>query len=216
MPNKKSFVPWAAVFLAAGGGLVGYATYAVTGYDIMPPFLQGRQTWFVDMYDAQFVRAYEKPMDVLPEGTVSRNMYVKNYDRMTDAGKALTNPYLEGAELAEVVEMGEWNFQTYCAPCHNSNAMGSGPVNDMSDGKKRFPVPAPALAGSASIISAAGYTKGYVYLTIRNGAAIMPAHGWAMTDQEMWSVTEYLDTLEGVEFATFEPEPAAEDAAMEG
>jgi hypothetical protein len=38
-------------------------------------------------------------------------------------------------------------------------------------------------------------TDGYVYLTITNGGQIMPSYGWAMNDQEAWSVVHYLRTL---------------------
>jgi len=217
MPSKTPFYKWAGAYIAAGTMVGGYGLYALAQYDIMPSFLQGRQTWFVDMYDGWFVRAYEQPMSPLSEGVVSRNRYAANFDRTTDQGKALSNPYVgEGVDLDMVIDQGEWNYQTYCSPCHNTNAKGGGAVNDMSDGKKRFPVPAPALAGDASIINAAGYTQGYVYLTIRNGAAVMKGYSWAMTDEEMWSVTEYLKTLDGVNYGA-PPEPeAADEAAMEG
>ncbi len=217
MPSKTPFYKWAGAYIAAGALAGGYGLYSLLSYDLMPPFLQGRQTWFVDMYDGEFVRAYEQPMSALPEGVVSQNRYAANFDRTTDAGKSLTNPYVgPGVDMDAVIDQGEWNFQTYCAPCHNTNAMGGGAVNDMSDGKKRFPVPAPALAGDASIINAAGYSQGYVYLTIRNGAAIMKGYSWAMTDEEMWSVTEYLKTLDGVNYGAPPAPEAADEAAMEG
>jgi hypothetical protein len=44
----------------------------------------------------------------------------------------------------------------------------------------------------------------------------MKGYSWAMTDEEMWSVTEYLKTLDGVNYGA-PPEPeAADEAAMEG
>ena len=38
-------------------------------------------------------------------------------------------------------------------------------------------------------------TEGYLYLTIRNGGAIMPSYYWAMNDAEMWDVVAYLRSL---------------------
>ena len=43
-------------------------------------------------------------------------------------------------------------------------------------------------------------SDGYIYLTIRNGSAIMPRHGYMMSDQEMWSVVRYIRRQEGGQF----------------
>ena len=41
------------------------------------------------MVDAYFYRGYEWAMMNLPEGVVSRDLYVENADRMTPEGQAL-------------------------------------------------------------------------------------------------------------------------------
>ena len=198
----KNHLPWTAFYLTVAGALGGFATYSLLDYEIFPPGLglQGRQLFFTDMMDSTMVKAYEAEMRTLPEGVVSKNMYVQNYDRLTPEGQALTSPYEADVETGEVM------FQTYCAPCHNSDALGAGPVSDMSAGS-RYPIPGVPLAGAAGV--AKMRTDGYIYLTIRNGSAIMPAHGWAMTDQEMWSVVDYIRTLDGAAYVP--PAPAEEE-----
>jgi mono/diheme cytochrome c family protein len=197
----KNHMPWTAFYLTVAGGLAAFATYTIVDYEIFPPGLglQGRQLFFTDMMDSTMVKAYEAEMRTLPEGVVSRNMYVQNYDRTTAEGQALTSPY--GAD----VETGEQMFKTYCAPCHAADGMGAGPVSDMKAGS-RFPIPGVPIAGAAGVGKMR--SDGYIYLTIRNGSAIMPAHDWAMSDPEMWSVVDYIRTLDGAQYVP--PAPPAE------
>ncbi len=179
--------------IAIGGlltGLFGYLIFAFTNYTLGYPY----QWWLVDMMDSQYIKAYETTMGGVPEGAVSRNAYVPNADRLTPAGQALQNPYpTDEAQLAS----GEWRYLTYCAPCHAADGTGNGPVtqNDPAKGQKRFMVPGLALAGAAGISKTR--SDGYLYLTIRNGGAIMPAYDWALEDQEMWAIVAYLRKLDG-------------------
>lgn len=210
MPNRKPPYKWAGLYAAVAIAGGAYGTWTLLEYELFPSFLQDKQTWFIDMYDSVHVKAYAQPMRELPEGVVSMNAYNAPFERNSEYAKSLTNPYEVNADL---VAQGEWSFQTYCSPCHSADASGAGPVNDMSDGKSRFPVPAPALAGSGSVISAANYTEGHVYATVRyGGAAVMPGYDWAMTDQEMWSIVAYIGTLDGVTYGTYAPPaPAPEE-----
>lgn len=183
------------VYATGAIGLVTFASWTLWNQNLGYPY----QLWFTDMMDAQSVRAYERPMLQLPEGVVARtvspeeslarNVYVENYDRMTPEGQALTQPYAVDADL---LETGEWSYTTYCEPCHAAAGAGTGAVTDNSKGK-RFGMPGLALAGDAGVVKTR--TDGYLYLTIRNGGAIMPSYSWAMNDKEMWSIVAYLRTL---------------------
>jgi mono/diheme cytochrome c family protein len=162
--------------------------------------------WDIDMTDAVFYRAYEWAMPSLPEGTASRNRYFQNYDRNTPAGQALTNPYpVDDASLAE----GRVMFRTYCATCHGSDGRGGSEVtrNDPNAGIRRYPFPAPNLAGPGAISSLR--SDGYIYLTIRNGSAIMSGYGKAMDNDEIWSLVAYIRTLDGAQYTPPAP-PAPE------
>ena len=63
-----------AAYAVAGVGLLGFVTFTLVNSTMGYPW----QLWFVDMMDGQNVKAYERPMAELPEGVVSRNMYVEN------------------------------------------------------------------------------------------------------------------------------------------
>ncbi len=56
-------------------------------------------------------------------------------------------------------------------------------------------MPPPILSGAGAIT---GFkSDAYLYLTIRNGGALMPSYSYAMDDDEMWAIVSYIRTLEG-------------------
>jgi mono/diheme cytochrome c family protein len=61
------------------------------------------------------------------------------------------------------------------------------------------------LAGTAGV--ARLRTDGWIYLTIRNGGAVMPSYGWAMSDEEMWAVVAHVRTLANGAYAPPAPTP---------
>lgn len=158
--------------------------------------------WDVDMVDAVTLKAYEWHMMTPPEGTVSTNRWHKNYERTSAVGQALTDPYPVNEER---IAHGKVLFGIYCAACHGDDGLGGAPVtdNDPAHGKKRYPIPPPHLSGPGAI--SAMRTDGWIYLVIRNGGAIMPSYSYAMSDEEMWDVVEYIRTLPG---AKYTPPPA--------
>jgi mono/diheme cytochrome c family protein len=147
--------------------------------------------WDVDMVDTRAVKAYERAMPGLPVGTVSQpNLtspigYSPNLRRESPEGQALVNP-LPDDEATRA--KGQAMMATYCAPCHGADGINLGPVAQPG----RVPGVVP-LAGPAGIVKLR--TDGWLYLTIRNGGAIMPSYSWAMSDTEMWSLVRYLRTL---------------------
>ena len=161
--------------------------------------------WDVDMADSVAVKAYERPMSPLPEGVVAQpnvlspSRYVPNFDRLTPEGQQLRDPYVtDEASLATGARM----FEIYCTPCHG-------------DGATNGPVAAPGrMPGVVTLVGDAGALKnrtdGWVYLTIRNGGAIMPPYGYAMTDEEMWSIVSFLRRQPGGRYVP--PPPAEEEA----
>ncbi len=170
------------VYAAGGLGLVGYGSWALLNSNVGYPY----QLWWTDMMDSQAVKAYERPMMDLPAGVVPHDGGTLDGNRMTPEGQALTNPY-EADE--EHLAQGEWAFNVYCVPCHSVTGEGGGEVvqNKPAEGKRRFQVPALNIQQMAPL-----RTDGYLFLTIKNGGAIMPGHGWAMTDEEMWSIVSYI------------------------
>ena len=98
-------------------------------------------------------------------------------------------------------------FGVYCQTCHGVEGKGGAQVmrNEPDVGIRRFPVAAPILSGPSNV--SAMRPDGYIYLTIRNGGAVMPGYGQAMSDEEMWATVAYIRTLEG---ATYTPPAPAE------
>ncbi len=160
--------------------------------------------WDVDMADSQAKDGYSIEMHGLPEGVVAQPQLVTprpqvaNFERGTPEGNALTNPYPKN------VEGGEKMYNIYCYPCHG-DGVELGPVAQPG----RFPGVV-ALAGDAGVLKARN--DGWVYLTIRNGGAIMPNYGWAMSDTEMWSIVDYVRTLPKSQYVPPKPKRAQPDA----
>jgi mono/diheme cytochrome c family protein len=159
--------------------------------------------WDLDLADSQSIKGFSHVMASLPEGTIAQPSiespvgYSRNYDRMSDEGQALVSPLEANTDvLAEGARM----YTIYCTPCHG-------------DGENLGPVAEPgrfagvvALAGPAS--TTRDKTDGYLYLTIRNGGTVMPYYGWAMTDDEMWSIVHHVRTLPNAAYVA--PEAAAD------
>ncbi len=156
--------------------------------------------WDIDMADGQAKKAFSLPMNGLPDGVIAQpNLmsplsYTENYTRMDPAVATLAGP--EDASLVE----GERMYGIYCTPCH-----GDGETLGPVAAPGRFPAVIP-LSGPAGIAKVRN--DGYLYLTIRNGGALMPSYGWAMNDREMWSIVKYVRTLPGTQHT---PPPAVED-----
>mgnify|MGYP003950789619 CR=1 FL=1 len=156
--------------------------------------------WDIDMVDAVFLRAYEWKMMALPEGAVSTNRFVATEEQRSMAykympeGMALQNPYpTDEASVAN----GKRMFEVYCATCHGPEGRGGAEVakHDPDNGFNRYPMPPPILSGAGAIT---GFkSDAYLYLTIRNGGALMPSYSYAMDDDEMWAIVSYIRTLEG-------------------
>jgi mono/diheme cytochrome c family protein len=147
--------------------------------------------WDIDMADTQIVKAYEQRMSGPVDGTVAQphlltpEPQVQNFTRTSPEGQALTSPYdADERQLA----MGARMYGIYCTPCHGADGVNLGQVAQPG----RLPGVVP-LAGPAGV--ARLRTDGWIYLTIRNGGAVMPTYGWAMSDEEMWAVVRHVRTL---------------------
>lgn len=165
--------------------------------------------WDIDMADSQGHKAYEVPMKGIAEGAIAQPDiqspvgYAPNYERGSDEGEALKSPLPnDEATLA----LGEKMFSTYCTPCH-----GDGENLGTVAQPGRFPGVI-ALSGASGV--AKTRTDGWIYLTIRNGGAVMPYYSWAMTDEEMWSIVHYVRTLPDAAYVPPTPADDAEEAAQ--
>ena len=172
------------------------ATYqAFTNYTIGTT----RQWYLQDMFDARMVKAFEAPMMLPAEGSVAHNDRGFDFSRHTGPTHEINNP-VEATE--ESVAEGARLYDIYCHVCHNAAGAGMGPIM----GK----VPASGLAGWPIAGTISTYSDGKLYLTIRDGGDIkMPAYGWAMDDDEIWAMVNYLRTLPNSQYVP--PAPPAEE-----
>jgi mono/diheme cytochrome c family protein len=161
--------------------------------------------WDVDMADSQAVKGYEGQLVGIPDGAVAQDSvlsprsYAPNFVRGSAEGEALQPP-MPASE--QVLATGETMYKTYCAPCHGNDGVNLGPVAQPG----RYPGVV-ALAGNTGI--AKNRSDGWIYLTIRNGGAIMPYYGWAMTDDEIWATVHYIRTMPNAKYIP--PAPKAEE-----
>lgn len=176
--------------------------------------------WDIDLVDADYYRGYEWEMGVPSEGSVSQNFYREhNYDEamMSEAGGdnrialslyygANTDTLVSSVETVtdNVLNAGEVGFRNYCQTCHG--VKGTVKTKDEKDWEvsKRWSSPIPALAAidQQGNLALTGGMKpaGMLYLYIKNGFGRMPAYGHAMTDDEIWQVVHYIESLNGQSF----------------
>ena len=155
--------------------------------------------WDTDMANSKSIKAYEAPMAPLPAGVVAQpnvlspDIASMNYDRMTPEGQALQSPFEAD------VELGGKMYSIYCSHCHGDGTT-LGPVAFGPHNKTKYGLPAYHLFKTPPKM-ASQRSDGYIYLTIRNGGLMMPRHGYAMSDREMWAVVSYLRVQEGGAYA---------------
>lgn len=176
---------------------------SVLGFGLLCSTVAFGLPWDIDMADSQAVKAYEREMTPVPEGTVPQHSaltpinHVANYALGSAEGNALVNP-LEKNEQA--LATGKRMFEVYCTPCHGDGRK-LGPVSQWYPGIA-------VLAGTAPAARLSKINDGQLYLTIRNGRGLMGGYGWAMDDSEMWALVHYARTLPN---ATHTPAPPPQE-----
>jgi hypothetical protein len=159
--------------------------------------------WNVDMVDSAAVKAYERPMLPLPAGVVSQPhvltpiSYRRNVEwtQMAEA-EALTNP-LSGTD-PKVLATGQRMWEVYCWPCHG-NDQTIGPVGERWPVVPRILPPSDPAAQWDDRLTR--LSDGHIYSTIRNGSisTLMKPYGYAMTNDEMWSIVAWLRANPGLQ-----------------
>lgn len=197
MPTKptKHIIAYSVIGL-------GTATALYTGFSNYTIGTTGQ--WFMlDMVDARTVKPFEAPMMVPPEGALARTVVFQaptgmgewsdhniTYGRDDPAAGLLVNPI---EATPDSIAQGERLADIYCHVCHLASGLGTAPAISER---------APAL-GVMPLIMMSSYSSGKLFLTIRDGgtmlgpASKMPDYGWAMEDQEIWSLVNYLQNKFG-------------------
>ena len=121
---------------------------------------------------------------VMPTGIVARGGPVILPREQREAAAKIPNPV---KLTPDSVTIGKERFQTFCAPCHGSEAKGgvTGPV------AVKF-VPPPDLTNAQL---QAGRTDGYWHSYIMAGGAVMPSYAEAMSAEEAWHIVNFLRSV---------------------
>ena len=136
------------------------------------------------------------------EGTIARGQYDENASRLT--GKNEDGSYLANnpvALSAEVLDRGEERFNIYCIVCHSQVGNGKGIITQYD-----YPV-IPANLHDERIRT---QPDGEMYNTIRYGLLSMPAYGYQIEADDVWSIVHYVRALQRSQNATFEDLPKDE------
>jgi mono/diheme cytochrome c family protein len=142
--------------------------------------------WSKDMHRQPSIRPQEAPR-VPPAHSIPRQGKEPRMDRI-EAGKRLRNPL---DPTPDVMTRGQRLYDVYCALCHGPDGKGMGPV------AMKF-VPPPDL----TLDVFRKRPDGFVYQTIKDGGAIMPGQGEALSVEDRWAIVHYLKKLQAGEATT--------------
>lgn len=120
----------------------------------------------------------------MPAGVVPRGGELMIPKEQRDVAAKVPNPV---RPTTASVATGRARFQTFCVPCHGSEAKGgtTGPV------ATKF-IPTPDLTNPELQKQR---TDGYWHSYIVTGGAVMPSYGEALSSEEAWDIVNFLRTL---------------------
>lgn len=158
-----------------------YYLFATVGFLMIAQGSAHGWPWSTDMDRQPSVRAQEAPM-LPPEGVVPRQGREPTMNRM-EAGEKLSNPV---NSTPASIQNGRELYRIYCALCHGPDGKGGGPL------AAKF-VPPPDL----TLEMFRQRPDGFIYATIRDGGALMPGQGAALSVRDRWDLVNYLRQLQG-------------------
>ena len=142
------------------------------------------------------------------EGTIARGMISDDYSYLS--GKNDDNSYLMNNPIElteEVLNRGQDRYNIYCSVCHSQVGNGKGIVTQYD-----YPV-IPANLHDQRIREQA---DGEMYNTIVYGLRSMPAYGYQLNTEDVWSIIHYVRALQRSQNATFEDLPKEEQVKLSG
>ena len=142
------------------------------------------------------------------EGTVARGMISDDYSYQS--GKNDDNSYLMNNPIElteEVLNRGQDRYNIYCSVCHSQVGNGKGIVTQYD-----YPV-IPANLHDQRIREQA---DGEMFNTIVYGLRSMPAYGYQLNTEDVWSIIHYVRALQRSQNATFEDLPKEEQDKLSG
>lgn len=77
-------------------------------------------------------------------------------------------------------------FRVYCAPCHGTGGIGNGPVRD------HFAIGVDARPADLTSDAVQQHPDEWIFATITNGTARMPAYHYELSAAERWQIVAYV------------------------
>ncbi len=149
----------------------------LTGCDRTKPPIQ----FFPDMKNQKSVRPQAQFREP-PENTVPRNARSYAFADPEEAGKKLKNPL---TPTADTLNRGQFMYNAYCLPCHNSNGEGFGPVV-----KRGFAPPPPLTSDKIK-----EWSDGRIFHVITAGQGIMSSYASQIDPIDRWALIYYIRAL---------------------
>lgn len=126
-------------------------------------------------------------MRLPPEGTIPQNYEVYPYPNDPEAaGRELKNP-LAGDLSPETLELGQKNYNIYCAVCHGPQGAGDGPVAE------KMALRPPSLLTD----KVRNFPDGRIYHIITRGQGVMGSYASQVTEpKRRWAIVNYVRSLQ--------------------
>jgi hypothetical protein len=105
----------------------------------------------------------------------------------------------------DVLKRGQYEFNIYCAPCHDQSGMGKGIV------PTRVPAWQPANLTEDRFVQ---YADGEIFDVISHGRNTMTSYGYFLLPADRWAVIAYARALQRAAHGKLEDVPAEERAAL--
>ncbi|MBI3019547.1 MAG: cytochrome c [Deltaproteobacteria bacterium] len=149
--------------------------------------------FFPDMKNQKSVRSqvqFREP----PAGTVPRGAKTYTFTDPELAGQKLKNPL---TPTADTLNRGQFMYNAYCLPCHNSNGEGFGPVV-----KRGFAPPPPLTSDKVN-----NWSDGRIFHVITRGQGIMSSYASQVDPIDRWALIHYIRALQKAHGGTADGTP---------
>ena len=124
-----------------------------------------------------------------PTGTVARGQLRAN--SVLFEGRTENGEYVERIPVAvtrPILERGQDQYNTFCAPCHGKSGNGNGIIMQGDYGY--------TPASSYHVDRLRQVTDGYLYDVIANGVRNMPAYAQQIPVRDRWAIVAYIRALQ--------------------
>ncbi|MBI3017644.1 MAG: cytochrome c [Deltaproteobacteria bacterium] len=138
--------------------------------------------FFPDMKNQKSVRPQAQFREP-PANTVPRKAKRYPFSDPEGAEKKLKNPL---TPTADTLNRGQFMYNAYCLPCHNSNGEGFGPV------VKRGFAPPPPLSSE----KVKQWSDGRLFHIITKGQGIMSSYASQVDPIDRWAIILYIRALQ--------------------